>query len=122
MDLNRKKVLFIPLEGTLTEGGGVTEFRVRREVLDRIRKTNISRVAIIYDEQKDSDFNTKVKSVEFFVFAYCKVAVTSHRRCDDIVDVVMNILPHNLRRKDVLLSVGEKIEGMDYMDLKTFVG
>ena len=122
MDLNRKKVLFIPLEDTLTEGGDVTEFRVRREVLDRIRKTNISRVAIIYDEQQDEDFNTKVKSVVFFVFAYCKVAVTSHRRTESVVEDVMNILPHNLRRKDVLLSVGEKIEGMDYIDLKTFIG
>ena len=122
MDLNRKKVLFIPLEDTLTEGGDVTEFRVRRDVLDKIRKTNILRIAIVYDEQDDEDFNTKVKSVEFFVFAYCKVAVTSHKRTECFVDDVMNILPHNLRRKEVILSVGEKFEGIDYMDLNTFVG
>lgn len=121
MDLNRKKVLFIPLEGVLTDGGGLTEFSIRRGLLDRIRQMNVSRVALIVGDSDDADYKVKVKAVEFFVFLYCRTAVSSHHRGNGLVDEVIGDLPHNSRKREHFLSIGERIDKMDYMDLEEFV-
>ena len=121
MDLNRKKVLIIPFEKVLTESSGVTDFHVRREVLEKIRHMNISRVAIVSGESDDNDYFAQVKAVEYFVFVYCKTAVSTHKDSDGVVDEVMGMLPHNLRKKETFLSVGRKLEGIDSLSLEDFL-
>lgn len=120
MDLNRKKVLLIPLDNALTAGGGLTDFHVRRAVLDRIRQLNISHVVIIVGESDDKDFNSKVKAIQFFVFAYCKIAVGTNKRSNGLIGEVMEHLPHSMRKKECFVSVGEKITGVDYISLEDF--
>lgn len=121
MNIDRKKVLLIPLEGVLTEGGGVTEILLRRELLDRIRRMNISHVAIITGESDDKDYQVKVKTVEYFVFVYCKTAVSTHQVGERLFDEIAGRLPHNQRKKEVFLSVGCRIDGVDGLSLEDFL-
>ena len=117
MDISKKKVLFIPSDNVLTDGGGY----VRQEVLDRICQSDFTRIAIITENSDDKYFKAKVKAIEIFVFSYCKTAVSSHKRSDMMVDEVMQDLPYSCRKRECMLSVGEHIDGIDYVDLEKFV-
>ena len=162
MDINKKKVLLIDLDGTLikpVEGKifpkDITDFRIRKDVADRIRSLkNVVRVAIVSNQGgipeyvDEADFIAKIKTIEFFLFAYCKVAVSSHyctdkddshRRKPDIgmLEEVTETLPHNLRDKSKMLMIGDasgkegdffdsnlmaaKNYGIDYLDVEEFV-
>ena len=121
MDLNRKKVLFIPLDGVLVENGNVMDLNFRRDVLEKIRHMNISRIAIMVEESEDKDYFTKIKTVEYFVFVYCKTAVSIHKDNEGVVGEVMGMLPHNIRKKETFLSVGCKLDGIDSLSLEDFV-
>ena len=120
MDLGKKRILLIPLDGGLTDGGGPMEFRVSEGVLDRICTMNVSRVVIIISETEQMEYQAKVKAVEFMVFAYCKVAVCSRERGNGLIDEVMADLPQRLRKRELFLSVGEHIEGIDYIGIDDF--
>lgn len=121
MDLNRKKVLFIPIEGVLVESGNVMDLNFRRDVLEKIRHLNISRVAIMVDDSEEKDYFTKIKTVEYFVFVYCKTAVSIHKNNEGVVGEVMGMLPHNIRKKETFLSVGCKLDGIDSLSLEDFL-
>ena len=119
MDNNRKKVLLIPFDGILTKEH---TFDINKGICDKIRRMpNVQRVAIIADKSDDAFYNARKKSVEFFVFMYCNTAVSTHERGDGMVESIMDMLPHNIRKKDYMLSVGEKIEGIDYVEPNDFV-
>lgn len=161
MDITKKKILFIDLDDTLiktasgeTFAQDITDFRVRKEVLDRIKSLNFSRVAIITNQGGIpkyvtlEDFIAKLKTIEFFVFSYCKIAVSSHF-CDSMDDNdprrkpntgmledVMHTLPNGLRKKEIMLMVGDASGngawsdndiktaenfGIDYMDVNDFI-
>lgn len=120
VDLNKKKVIIIP-EGVLTEKGGVTEISVRRDILNRIRSLNAQRVVIIIGESEDKDYPSRVKTVEFMVFSYCKTAVSSHKASDTLIDEVMASLPHNQRKREFFLTIGWKIPGVDHISVEEFV-
>lgn len=117
MDLNKKKVLFIPFEELTQKDVS----KVSKGILDKVNALNIQRVAIIIDDTADKFLAAYYKSTEFFVFAYCKTAVSLHKRCDDIIGEVTALMPHNLKKKDLMVSVGEKIEGIDYISVEDFV-
>ena len=161
MDLKKKKILFIDLDDTLirTSSGetfaqDVTDFRLRKDVLDKIKSEAFMRVAIITNQGgipqyiSEEDFVAKIKTIEFFVFSYCKVAVSCHfcasmdkedpRRKPNtgMLQEVMSTLPNGLRKKEVMLMVGDasgngawcdsdlkRAEnfGIDYMDINEFV-
>ena len=161
MDLKKKKVLFIDLDDTLikTSSGetfaqDITDFRVRKDVLDKIRELNICRVAIVTNQGgipdfvSEEDFRAKLKAIEFFVFAYCKIAVSSHfcASVDDndprrkpntgMLEEVWQSIPSSLRKRDLMLMVGDASGGdawsdtdlrtaenfsIDYMDINDFV-
>lgn len=118
MDINRKKVLLISQDSLLSDDQGVTDFHVRQAVLDRIVKLKFSSVAIIF---RDTENHAKVKTVEYFVFAYCKVAVSTHVRGDGLLEEIMGTLPHGMRKPEVFVSVGEKIDGVDFLRLEDFL-
>lgn len=118
MDINRKKVLFIASGCILSEEGGFTDFHIRKDVLDRIQDLNISHVAIIFP---NSEHHVKVKTLEFFVFAYCKVAVSTHTISDTLMDEVTEMLQHNMRNRDLMLSVGIEIDNIDNISLEDFL-
>jgi hypothetical protein len=120
MDIGRKKVLIVHLDDVLTVRGDIAQICVKRNLLDRIRTTNISRVAIVYDDDSDKDFHVKVKTIEFFMFAYCRIAVSTHRNGEAMMDEILESLPHNMRRKDVLLSIGER-KGIDCINIDDFI-
>ena len=120
MDITKKKVLLIPLE-PIDTGNGLTDIHIRREVLDRIHQLNICRVAITYGDY-DSGYFVKIKAIEFFVFAYCKIAVSTYHRTEDMTDEILGTLPHNMRKRECLLSIGEKVKGMDYLTMEDFLG
>ena len=120
MDLNRKKVILIP-ESVLTDGGGLTDLRLRRDILDRIRNMNVQRVAIILSESEDKDYISRVKTMEFFVFSYCKTAVSSHHRNDTLLEEITASLPHGLRKRECFLFVGEKFPGIDHISVEDFL-
>lgn len=120
MDINRKKVILIP-ESVLTEIGGLTDLKLRRDILNRIRNMNVQRVAIILSESEDEDYISRVKTMEFFVFSYCKTAVSSHHRGDTLLDEITAMLPHSLRKRECMLSVGEKTPMLDYISVEDFV-
>lgn len=163
MDINKKKILFIDLDGTLirtasgkTFAEDVTDFRIRKDVLDKIRSMkNLLRVEIVTNQGgipqylSEEDFMAKLKAVEFFIFCYCKVAVGTHYciSLDDkdpnrkpntgMLDDTMETLPPNIRKKDLMLMVGDASGkegdfsdsdrrtaenfGIDYMDVEDFV-
>ena len=161
MDLKKKKILFIDLDDTLikTSSGetfaqDITDFRLRKDVLDKIKASNFMRVAIITNQGgipkfvTEEDFIAKMKTIEFFVFSYCKVAVSSHfcasmdkedpRRKPNtgMLEEVVSTLPNGLRKKEVMLMVGDASGngawsdsdlktaenfGIDYMDVNDFV-
>lgn len=161
MDIKKKKVLFVDLDGTLitTSSGNtfaqdVTDFRVRKDVLDRIRELNVSRVAIVTNQGgipqhiSEDDFIAKLKTIEYFVFTYCKIAVSSHycssldnedpRRKPNtgMMEEVMDTLPRSLCNKEQMLMIGDasgngawsdsdlmtaRNFGIDYMDVNDFV-
>lgn len=82
-----KKILFIDLDDTLikTVSGktfpeDVTDFRIRKDVLDKIRTMNSFRYIFIVTNQGGIgefvdryDFETKLESVKKFVSGYCRV-------------------------------------------------
>lgn len=128
MDITRKKLVIIPLESlTVTASGkpypeDVSDFRIRLDVLDRLRKLRaLSRIVITYGVD-GRDFHAMLKAVEFFVFVYNKVAATCRKDCVGL----MEDLPHSLRKKDFILSVGDHVAeealGIDYMNLYDFLG
>jgi DNA 3'-phosphatase len=162
MDVNKKKVLFIDLDDTLikTVSGetfpkDVTDFQIRKEVVDRIRSMQgLQRVAIVSNQGgipefvTEEDFKAKLKAIEFFIFVYCGVAVSSHycigmdktnpRRKPNIgmFEEVMEALPFTLKKKECMLMVGDASGkdgdfsvsdkkaaedfGIDYMDVEDF--
>ena len=120
MNLERKRVLIIPLN-ELTKGDGLTDFSVDRSVIDKIRKMNISRVAIVYKDNSNEDFYAKVKTVEFFVFAYCKISVSTHKDDSGLMPDLMGTLPHNLRNADVMLTLGMTVDGIDNIEKEDFL-
>ena len=133
MDLNKKKVLFIDLDDTLikTVSGesfprDVTDFQIKKDVVDKIRSMKgLQYVAIVSNQGgipeyvTEADFKAKLKAVEFFLFVYCNVAILSYYCADTdksnprrkpnvgMLEDVVSVLPHNLRRKDMMLMVGD---------------
>lgn len=105
----------------MTKDSGLTDFHVDRVLLDRIRSLNLSRVAIIAGESGDKDYNAKVKTVEFFVFCYCKTAVSTHARTETIVEDIMAKLTHSLRKKELIFSVGERFGDIDFISKEDFI-
>ncbi len=163
MDINKKKVLFIDLDDTLikTVSGDtfprdVTDFQIRKEVVDKIRSLkDLQRVVIVSNQggipeyQTEEDFKAKMKAVEFFVFVYCNVAVSSYYCADTdksnprrkpntgmFEEALLTMLP-SLRKKELMLMVGDASGkpndfsnsdkkaaenfGIDYMDVEDFV-
>ena len=121
MDITKKKVLLIPMDYVLTDGGGLTDFHVRREILDRIRSLNVTRVVIIYSNSEDKDFFAKVKAIEFFVFAYCKTAVSVALKGADMLDNIMSSLSYRLRSKEFCVCIGDKVDGVDDITMEDFL-
>ena len=130
MDINRKKVLFLPLD-VLTQSESpkdITEFRVRTDIVDRIKSSRIARVAIVsrldYPFSK-SDMKTLLKTMEFFVFSYCQVAVSSHY-VGNFFKEVLESLPNNLKHTEHMLVVdrdsmlADELD-IDYMNLNDFL-
>ena len=163
MDLNKKKVLFIDLDDTLikTVSGetfpkDVTDFQIKKEVVDKIRSMQgLQRVAIVSNQGgipefvTEEDFKAKLKAIEFFIFVYCNVAVSSHYCADKdktnprrkpntgMFDEVMESLPRSLTKKENMLMVGDASGnvgdysdsdkmaaenfGIDYLDVEEFL-
>lgn len=162
MDFREKKVLFLDVDGTLiTTATGevfakdITDFRVRKKVLDIIKASNISRVALVMNQGgipefvSEEDFIAKLKTLEFFVFTYCKKAVSSHycasQDKDDprrkpntgMLEEAVATLPSKMRDKACMLMVGDasgkegdwsdsdkmtaENYGIDYMDINDFL-
>jgi len=163
MDLNKKKVLFIDLDDTLikTVSGDtfprdVTDFQIRKEVVDKIRSMQgLQRVAIVSNQGgipefiTEEDFKAKLKAIEFFIFVYCNVAVSSHYCADKdktnprrkpntgMFDEVVETLPRALRKKECMLMVGDATDkeknfsdsdkmaaenfDIDYLDINDFI-
>ena len=163
MDVNKKKVLFIDLDDTLikTVSGetfpkDVTDFQIRKEVVDKIRSMQgLQRVAIVSNQGgipefgTEEDFKAKMKAIEFFVFVYCGVAVSSHycigmdktnpRRKPNtgMLEEVVETLPRALRKKECMLMVGDATDkeknfsdsdkmaaenfDIDYLDINDFI-
>lgn len=118
MDINKKKVLLIRQDALLSENRGLTDFHVRQDVLDRIKSLNIGYVAILFDKEESK---VKMKAVEYLVFAYCKVGVSTHNREETFVEEIMQYLQHNMRKRESFLSIGQDIEGVDNISLKDFL-
>ena len=121
MDITRKKVLFISLDNVLADDKGITDFHVRRDILDRIRSLNISRVVIIYPHSEDKDFFAKVKAIEFFVFAYCKTAVSTICQKEDMVEDITDTLSSGLKKKELFVSIGCEVDGIDHIKMEDFL-
>ena len=107
MDLVRKKIIIINLKDLIATASGkdtpedVTDFRIRKEVLDRlVSLRNISRVIITHDLDEKA-YMPQLKAVEFFVFVYCKTAALTLRD----VSCMMDRLPHNQRKREHILSL-----------------
>ena len=163
MDLNKKKVLFIDLDDTLikTVSGesfprDCTDFQIKKPVVDVIRSMKgLQRIAIVSNQGgipefvSEEDFKAKLKAVEFFLFVYCGDVAVSSVYCADIdkenprrkpnigmFEEVLNTLPYHLRKKELMLMVGDasgkkddysdsdkmaaKNFGIDYMDVNDF--
>ena len=118
MDINKKKVLLIRQNALLSENRGLTDFHIRQDVLDRIKSSNIGYVAILFDKDESK---VKMKAIEYFVFAYCKVGVSVHIRQDTIVDETTHFLQHNFRKRENFLSIGIEVEGIDQLSLEAFL-
>lgn len=162
MDLSKKKILFIDLDDTLIEtvSGDVfprdiTDFKFKLEVLDKIRTMNLSRVCIVTNQGgipeyvAEEDFKAKLKAIEFFMFLYCGVPVSSvycasrdpendmRKPNTGMLKESVKGLPKSLRREEVMLMVGDASgkEGdhsdsdkraaenfhIDYLDVSDFV-
>ena len=123
MDIGRKKIVILPIDCLVVTASGkeeaedVTDFRLRGDVLDRIAACrNLSRVIII-----GVDDLAKLKAIEIFVFIHCNAATLTV----DEADEVMLLLPHNIRKRELMLSVGSKSVAKaldcDYISLEDFV-
>lgn len=123
MDIGRKKIVILPIDCIVVTASGkekaedITDFRLRLDVLDRIAAyKNISRVIIL-----GVDDVAKLKAIEIFVFIHCFAATLTV----DAADEVMPLIPHNIRKKELLLSVGSKSVAKaldcDYISLNDFV-
>ena len=115
----KKKVIITDLDTLIGKKEDITEFSFDREVLDRIaRQKGLMRLAVINDRK---DNFPQVKAVEFFIFTYCQIAVSTHTS-KDVVDEVFSSVPHSMRKTDTMIKVGgEKIEGMDYITREDFI-
>ena len=95
MDLEKKKILFADLDGTLivtasgkTFAEDATDFRIRKDVLDRIRALSpyISRLVIVTNQAgipqyvSNEDFQAKLYAVVEFIRRYCDV-ICSYQYC-----------------------------------------
>lgn len=92
-----KKVLFLDLDGTIvsTVSGktfpeDVTDFRIRKDVLDKIKEiTGLKYIFIVTNQGgipeyvKKLDFETKLNSIKYFVAGYCNV-ITYAMYCDSM--------------------------------------
>lgn len=92
-----KKILFIDLDGTIikTNSGkvfptDVTDFKFRKEVLDKIKTIDGLKYIFIVTNQggipeyvKKLEFETKLKAIKVFVAGYCGVT-TYAMYCDSI--------------------------------------
>ena len=92
-----KKILFIDLDGTIikTNSGkvfptDVTDFKFRKEVLDKIKTIDGLKYIFIVTNQgeiteyvKKLDFETKLNAIKVFVAGYCGVT-TYAMYCDSI--------------------------------------
>lgn len=127
MEIQRKKILFVPLAGIIERGE--SGLHVRKDVMRRMRSLkNIVRVAVVTDGNDSGDFfKAFLKAVEFFVFCYCKTAVSTHYKTDDtsVIDDVMKTLPHGLRKRELMVMVGDKESaerfGIDFIEMEDFV-
>lgn len=118
MDNNKKKVLVIPFDEVLTTKGTLD---VRKDVCDKIKEMpNVQYVIILAEKSSDQYYNARIKAVEFFVFVYCSVAVITYKDEAD-TDNIMALLPHNIKKKDYILSIGNEIKGFDNIDLVNFI-
>jgi len=127
MEIGRKKIVILPLENVTDTATGkeqpedVTDFRIRKDVIDRLKALkSVSRV-IITSEKDDKEFLPMMKAVEFFVFVYCNTAVMVTSSLDELAET----LPHSLKRKELMLSVGDKAAAeyfnTDYITLEDFL-
>lgn len=111
-----------------SEPEDLTDFRVRKDIVDRIKHSRLTRVVIIgrdsYGLNKD-EMNTVLKTVEFFVFAYNTIAVSSHHN-KNVFEEVEGTLPGNLKRRENMLMVdndptlAEELD-IDYINLNDFL-
>ena len=121
METAYKKIIIFSL-GDLVENttDDVTEFKFRKELLDRINQhKNILWVLITHDKD-EREYMPQLKAVELFVFTYCKKAVCCHRTRNGVLDV----LPHNLRKRDLMFTLDKEMateHGMDYIDINDFL-
>lgn len=115
MDINRKKVLIITEYNVVADGDQV-DFHFRKDVLDRICSLNISHVAVVLKEDEPL---VRAKTIEFYIFAYCKTAVSTHKA--DVIDEVMRMLPHNQRKRELFVSIGEEYPGIDKLSMEDFL-
>ena len=127
MDLLRKKIVILSLGSIINTASGkeeqedITDFRIRKEILDKLNTIKgLSRVVVIHG-LNEKEFLPMLKALEFFIFVYCKTAVSCMASCDGLMDS----LPHNLRRKDVILSVGSneasELLNSDYVTKEDFL-
>ena len=116
MELTRKKVLLIDLSSLLSEDNGLTDFHIRQDILDRIATLNIQYVIIITGEK-----SVKTKAIEFFIFSYCKVAVRVLTEEESSFEALSPVMPHNMRKRDVFLSVGRKMDNIDNITIEDFI-
>lgn len=94
MDLKGKKILFADLDGTLIETASgktfaedLTDFRLRKGVLDKIRGMESLAAIVIVSNQggipeyvSEDDFKVKMYSIRYFMQGYCR-KVTSFMYC-----------------------------------------
>lgn len=102
MDLNTKKILFADLDGTLiktasgkTFAEDCTDFRIRMDVLDKIKGIKSLEAIIIVSNQggipdfvDESDFRVKIYTINTFIQRYCH-KLTTYEYCTskDSVDL-----------------------------------
>ena len=129
--MNKKKVLFIDLDViTETVSGDVfprdiTDFHIRKDVLDKISSVRgLQRIVIVSNEEIGKELNAIMKSVEFFLFVYLGLAVSTYSH---ISEDIIRALPHSLRKREQMVYVGSEkaiadefdLDYMTYEELKT---
>lgn len=88
MNLKKKKLLFADLDGTLivtasgkTFAEDVTDYRIRKDVLDKIKTCKFDAIVIVSNQGgipqyvSQSDFQVKIYAIARFIQGYCRKPV-----------------------------------------------